>query len=84
MVDVAKILNKDHQLLLNDDIIIQMKTLSKDLTKLVSDSLESGYPIPLFSSSLNYFLSFTQANSVSNLIQAQRNYFGNHTLDFNQ
>ena len=81
MVDVAKILNKDHQLLLNDGIIIQMKILSKDLTKLVSDSLESGYPIPLFSSSLNYFLSFTQANSASNLIQAQRNYFGNHTLE---
>jgi 6-phosphogluconate dehydrogenase len=58
-----------------------MKILSKDLTKLVSDSLESGYPIPLFSSCLNYFLSFTQANSASNLIQAQRNYFGNHTLE---
>ena len=83
MVNLAKTLSKDNQLLLNDDIVIQMKTLSKDLTKLVSDSLESGYPIPLFSSCLNYFLSFTQASSASNLIQAQRNYFGNHTLEFN-
>ena len=82
MIDLTKILNNDYQLLLNDEIVMQMKTLSKDLTKLVGVSLESGYPIPLFSSCLNYFLSFTQANSVSNLIQAQRNYFGNHTLEF--
>ena len=84
MENLVNTLSNDNHLLLDDNIVMQLKTLSTDLTKLVGDSLDAGYPIPLFSSCLNYFLSFTQANSVSNLIQAQRNHFGNHTLEFNQ
>jgi 6-phosphogluconate dehydrogenase len=36
-------------------------------------------PISCFSESINFFNTYTTANSPANLIQAQRDYFGAHT-----
>lgn len=47
----------------------------------VAAAAESGIPVPAFSSALNYFYGYTCGNLPSNLLQAQRDYFGAHTYE---
>ena len=47
----------------------------------VSDAVLSGIAIPAFSVSLGYFDNFRSENMPTNLIQAQRDYFGSHTYE---
>jgi 6-phosphogluconate dehydrogenase len=47
----------------------------------VSSCVASGIATPAYSASLNYFDSFRSARMPSNLIQAQRDYFGAHTYE---
>jgi 6-phosphogluconate dehydrogenase len=47
----------------------------------VSIAAEQGVAVPAFSASLAYFDSYRQARLPSNLLQAQRDYFGAHTYE---
>ena len=47
----------------------------------VSNAVLSGIPTPAFSASLAYFDSYRAARLPSNLLQAQRDYFGAHTYE---
>jgi 6-phosphogluconate dehydrogenase len=47
--------------------------------KVVVTAIDSGIPVPAFSSALAYFDSYRTARLPANLIQAQRDYFGAHT-----
>ena len=47
----------------------------------VKNCKELGIPTPAFSASLDYYDSYRQAVLPSNLIQAQRDYFGAHTYE---
>ena len=47
----------------------------------VAAAAESGIPVPAFSSALNYFYGYTCGSLPSNLLQAQRDYFGAHTYE---
>ncbi len=47
----------------------------------VSESIKSGYPVPAFSSALNYFDSYRSEILPANMIQAQRDFFGAHTYE---
>ncbi len=49
--------------------------------KVVSAAINSGYPVPAFSSALNYFDSYRSAILPANMIQAQRDFFGAHTYE---
>lgn len=49
------------------------------LRKVVSISVRCGIPIPALSSAISYFDSYRSSNLPSNLIQAQRDFFGAHT-----
>lgn len=51
------------------------------LRKTVSLAVEQGIPVPCFSSALAYFDSYRTATLLTNLIQAQRDYFGAHTYE---
>lgn len=52
-----------------------------DVTKdLVCDAALKGIAIPVFSSSLNWYLNLSSNDNPSNLIQAQRDFFGSHTV----
>ncbi|NIG99132.1 MAG: decarboxylating NADP(+)-dependent phosphogluconate dehydrogenase [Buchnera aphidicola (Periphyllus acericola)] len=51
----------------------------KSLRKIVSYSVINGIPVPAFSSAITYYDSYRLLNLPSNLIQAQRDYFGAHT-----
>src|ERR1700720_1250415 len=47
----------------------------------VSTAIEHGVAVPAFSASLAYFDSYRQARLPSNLLQAQRDFFGAHTYE---
>ncbi|MGB7784849.1 MAG: NADP-dependent phosphogluconate dehydrogenase [Salinimicrobium sp.] len=72
--------NSKH-LLLHKQIVEEMKQQLPKLASVTADALEKGFPMPLMSSALNYFYSFTAAQSSANMIQAQRDYFGAHTYE---
>lgn len=43
--------------------------------------LKEGFPVPVMSASLNYFLGLVTKNSNANMIQAMRDYFGAHSFE---
>src|ERR1700747_922551 len=47
----------------------------------VAVAMEQGVAVPAFSASLGYFDSYRQARLPSNLLQAQRDFFGAHTYE---
>ena len=47
----------------------------------VSMAIESGLPVPGFSSALSYYDSYRAPVLPARLIQAQRDYFGAHTFE---
>ena len=47
----------------------------------VSQAIEAGVPVPAFSASLAYFDSYRSPRLSSNLLQAQRDFFGAHTYE---
>ena len=48
---------------------------------IVSDAVLNGIAVPAFSASIAYFDNFRAENMPTNLIQAQRDYFGSHTYE---
>lgn len=52
-----------------------------DWRKVIIAGIESGVPLPAFTSSLSYFDSYRRSQSSANLLQAQRDYFGAHTFE---
>ena len=49
--------------------------------RVVNEAVQSGLPVPAFSSALAYFDSYRRERLSANLIQAQRDYFGAHTYE---
>ena len=47
---------------------------------IVSGSLLNDISVPVLSSSLSWYLNLSSNSNPSNLIQAQRDYFGSHTV----
>lgn len=51
------------------------------LRQVILKGIESGLPLPCFSSALSYYDGYRTAKSAANLIQAQRDYFGAHGFE---
>ena len=51
--------------------------------KVVMTAMESGIPVPAFSTALSYYDSYRSGVLPANLLQAQRDYFGAHTYERN-
>lgn len=83
MEDLVKFFreNKKENLLLHLEIADFMKGARQDLILVTTQALQAGVPMPGMSAALNYFLSFTSAQTSANMIQAQRDYFGAHTYE---
>jgi len=81
MVDLVGILKSDDSVLLHDDIVGHLQSSTPALKQFVTAGLDAGYSLPVFSAALNYYLGYTQGQSPANLIQAQRNHFGNHPFE---
>ncbi|HBY00981.1 MAG TPA: phosphogluconate dehydrogenase (NADP(+)-dependent, decarboxylating) [Rikenellaceae bacterium] len=68
-------------LLLSDYFVNEINAALPNWKSLISKAVLAGISLPAFSSAINYFYSFTTANSPASIIQAQRDYFGAHTFE---
>lgn len=74
--------NQDLQHLLTDEqIAAQVKETLQATRSVVAGAITSGLAVPAYAASLSYFDAFRSEKMPSNLIQAQRDYFGAHTFE---
>ncbi|MBN2628097.1 MAG: NADP-dependent phosphogluconate dehydrogenase, partial [Spirochaetales bacterium] len=68
--------------LLLDDYFRELITgCQESWRKVIMKAVEWGIPVPAMSSALAFFDSYRSARLPSNLLQAQRDYFGAHTYE---
>ena len=72
---------KLENLLLDDKIGTELSGKQASIRSVVKMGVDSGLAIPAFMSALGYFDSFRSAELPTNLIQAQRDYFGAHLYE---
>src|SRR6202162_4195114 len=70
-----------HNLLLDSYFTDIIEKTQDNWRVAVSTAAEHGVAVPAFSASLAYFDSYRQARLASNLLQAQRHFFGAHTYE---
>jgi 6-phosphogluconate dehydrogenase len=70
-----------HNLLLDSYFTGIIKDTQDNWRVAVSNAVEFGVAVPAFSASLAYFDSYRSARLPSNLLQAQRDFFGAHTYE---
>jgi 6-phosphogluconate dehydrogenase len=70
-----------HNLLLDPYFTDIIKNTQENWRVAVSTAIEFGVAVPAFSASLAYFDSYRSARLPSNLLQAQRDFFGAHTYE---
>jgi 6-phosphogluconate dehydrogenase len=68
-------------LLLDPRMAEELKKRQADLRAVVTLAVADGIPVPALMASLAYFDGFRTARLPTNLIQAQRDYFGAHTYE---
>lgn len=68
-------------LLLDKGIQKKVSSVLPATRSIVSSAINSGIALPAYTSALSYFDSFKSERMPSNLIQAQRDYFGAHTYE---
>ncbi|MBS1915029.1 MAG: NADP-dependent phosphogluconate dehydrogenase [Bacteroidetes bacterium] len=66
-------------LLLNADIAQTMQKKLQHMRAVVMHAIQTGYPVAALMSALSYFEAYRTEKLPTNLIQAQRDYFGAHT-----
>ena len=72
---------KLENLLLDDKIGSELSSKQASIRNIVKMGVDFGLAIPAFMSALGYFDSFRSAELPTNLIQAQRDYFGAHLYE---
>jgi len=68
-------------LLLAPEVKVIIDETQPGIRTVLSIAVAAGIAIPTYAASLSYFDAFRSANMPSNLIQAQRDYFGAHTFE---
>lgn len=68
-------------LLTDENIESSLKTNIPSIREIVGGAISSGFSIPAYATSLGYFDTLRSEHMPSNLIQAQRDYFGAHTYE---
>jgi 6-phosphogluconate dehydrogenase len=68
-------------LLMAPAFIAMMKEAHPSLRRIVARAAEAGLPVPALSSALAYFDAYRQGRGTSNMIQAQRDFFGAHGFE---
>ena len=68
-------------LLMTPAFVEMMKEAHPALRRIVARAAEAGLPTPALSSALGYFDSYRLGRGTSNLIQAQRDFFGAHGFE---
>ena len=79
LLNVISNLFKENQNLFDiDSLLNDMKLKETQLKKVIKYSVDNNLPIDNFSCAYNFWMSITTGNLNSNLIQAQRDFFGKH------
>ncbi len=73
--------DKVANLLMAPAFVAMMKEGHPSLRRIVARAAEAGLPAPALSSALGYFDSYRQGRGTSNVIQAQRDFFGAHGFE---
>ncbi len=68
-------------LCLDPDVGSIISHTEKSARNLVCEAVQNGISIPAYTSALSYFDALTSADMPTNLIQAQRDFFGAHTYE---
>jgi 6-phosphogluconate dehydrogenase len=68
-------------LILSDYFVKEISEALPQWKSLISKAVLAEVSLPAFSAAINYFYSFTSARLPSNLLQAQRDFFGAHTFE---
>jgi 6-phosphogluconate dehydrogenase len=69
-------------LLLDEEVAAQVVETLQATRTVVAGALRSGLAVPAYAASLSYFDAIRSERMPSNLIQAQRDFFGAHTYEF--
>jgi 6-phosphogluconate dehydrogenase len=72
---------KLEHLLLDGEVQKIIQQITPAARAVVVKNMEVGISIPAYASALSYFDAVRNGSSASNLIQAQRDYFGAHTYE---
>jgi len=78
MEDLVHVFQADQAIFRNNNMVIKIKGLKKDLTNIIGLGLQHDFALPVMSAAANYLLGRITADSSANLLQAQRDYFGAH------
>jgi 6-phosphogluconate dehydrogenase len=73
--------NKLDHLFLDKKIQSEINNNMEAARSVVTGAMANGFSVPVFSASLNYFDAMRTGRMTTNLIQAQRDYFGAHTYE---
>jgi len=68
-------------LLLDDTMATQIKSVQGATRQVVGYGVSTGIPVPVMAACLSYFDAYRSGRLPSNLIQAQRDFFGSHTYE---
>jgi 6-phosphogluconate dehydrogenase len=82
--DIRKAFEKNAalpNLLLDDKIGGELLQRQNDMRSIIKLAVDKGLPMPAFMTSLSYFDAYRSERLPTNLIQAQRDYFGAHTYE---
>jgi 6-phosphogluconate dehydrogenase len=82
--DIYQAFKKDNtlaHLLLDTNVAKKVNHSIASMRHVVSSCVSSGIAVPAYSASLSYFDALRSQRMPSNLIQAQRDYFGAHTYE---
>jgi 6-phosphogluconate dehydrogenase len=71
----------EKNLLMAPAFVALMRQAHPSLRRVVARAAEAGLPAPALSSALGYFDAYRQGRGTSNLIQAQRDFFGAHGFE---
>jgi 6-phosphogluconate dehydrogenase len=66
-------------LLTNNEFLEKVRKDEQYISMVIHNAVANRIAIPVFSSTWNYWIGLTTANGPTNLIQAQRDFFGAHT-----
>ncbi len=79
METLVPILKNNSDILMADALQQVVAEQGTSLKEIITLGMEAQLPLPCFSAAATYLLTFAQAQSSANIIQAQRDYFGAHT-----
>jgi 6-phosphogluconate dehydrogenase len=68
-------------LLLDDYFKAEVDAAQSGWRRVIATAVEAGIPVPAMSSALSFYDGYRRERLPSNLLQAQRDYFGAHTYE---